>query len=67
MKSYTEKKKACRDYGCRHKKHGYTKKDHPAPRMKVKPARKTDEEIKALAQHHVCWCNTKPKVADAAS
>lgn len=64
MKTYTDRKKACRETGkCNHKKHGYTKKDHPEPRLKVKARPKTDDEIKALAQHHVCWCNTKPKNA----
>lgn len=53
--------KPCREYErCRHRKHGYTRKDHPAPdplRFKVK----AKHDYSGLV--HVCWCNVKQKAA----
>lgn len=59
--------KPCREYAsCRHHKHGYTRKDRPVPALRVRPPKKSDEDIKALTQHHVCWCNTKKKPVEGA-
>lgn len=45
--------KPCREYAqCRHKKHGYTRKDRPAPRN-TRASLKTDQEIKDIAAAYV--------------
>lgn len=45
--------KPCREYpGCRHRKHGYTRKDHPDPRGRRANA-KSDQEIKDMAAAYV--------------
>lgn len=56
--------KSCAESGhCNHRKHGYTRKDRPAPRERVKPAAKSEADLKVLAAAHTCWCNA-PKKAE---
>lgn len=54
--------KPCREYPqCRHYKHGYTRKDRPAPHgLRTKPARKSDEDIKRIADDYVAVRYAKP-------
>lgn len=45
----------CRDSGqCTHAKHGYTRKDRPAPSLL--PRTRPKNPVMAGWDHSVCWC-----------